>query len=208
MSLIVTISGSPCAGSRTGQLTEQIGATLLAEGFKVGGINVRDLPPQDLIYGEGESPAVRAALQLVAQADGIVVSTPIYKASYTGVLKSFLDLLPQFGLAGKVVLPVATGGTLAHVLAIDYGLRPVLLALAAQHVVSGLFILDKLIERQEAGDVRLESEIQARLDVVVADFALSLRRRHAPGPVGVRVADGAAARNSLSPDAQSLRETG
>jgi len=115
----------------------------------------------------------------VAQADGIVVSTPIYKASYTGVLKSFLDLLPQFGLAGKVVLPVATGGTLAHVLAIDYGLRPVLLALAAQHVVSGLFILDKLIERQAGGDVRLESEIQARLDLVVADFALSLRRLQA-----------------------------
>jgi FMN reductase len=176
MSLIVTISGSPSPGSRTGQLTEQIGATLLAEGFKVRGINVRDLPPQDLIYGVGESPAVQAALQLVAQADGIVVSTPIYKASYTGVLKSFLDLLPQFGLAGKVVLPVATGGTLAHVLAIDYGLRPVLLALAAQHVVSGLFILDKLIERQAGGDVRLESEIQARLDLVVADFALSLRR--------------------------------
>jgi FMN reductase len=124
---------------------------------------------------------VGAALQLVAQADGIVVSTPIYKASYTGVLKSFLDLLPQFGLTGKVVLPVATGGTLAHVLAIDYGLRPVLLALGAQCLVSGLFILDKLIEREAAGDVRLESEIQARLDVVVADFALSLRRLQAAG---------------------------
>src|SRR5256885_12419558 len=41
----------------------------------------------------------------------VVVATPIYKASYSGVLKSFLDLLPQFGLAGKVVLPLATGGT-------------------------------------------------------------------------------------------------
>ena len=61
----------------------------------------------------------------------MVVSTPVYKAAYSGVLKVFLDLLPQFGLAGKVVLPLVTGGTASHVLAIDYALRPVLLALGA-----------------------------------------------------------------------------
>ena len=45
------------------------------------------------------------------------MATPIYKASYSGVLKAFLDLLPQFAFGGKVVLPLLTGGTAAHVLA-------------------------------------------------------------------------------------------
>jgi len=140
-------------------------------------INVRDLPADDLIAARSDSPALRGPLALIERARGVVVATPIYKASFTGVLKSFLDLLPQFGLAGKVVLPLATGGTPAHVLAIDYALRPVLAALGAQHVVAGLFVHDKLIERQVAtGGIRLEPEIQGRLDGVVAEFAASLRR--------------------------------
>jgi FMN reductase len=48
----------------------------------------------------------------------------VYKAAYSGLLKTLLDLLPQCALAGKVVLPVVTCGSPAHVLAIDYALRP------------------------------------------------------------------------------------
>ena len=92
---------------------------------------------------------------------------------------TFLDLLPQFGLGGKVVLPFATGGTLAHVLAIDYALRPVLFALNALHVVNGLFILDKSIERRSGGGLDVNPEVHARLEGVVTDFVTSLRR-HEP----------------------------
>jgi FMN reductase len=60
---------------------------------------------------------------------------------------------------------------------LDYGLRPVLQSLGAQHVVGGLFVLDKLIERKEDGSITLEADIQKRLDGVVHDFADSLRRR-------------------------------
>jgi FMN reductase len=107
----------------------------------------------------------------------VIVSTPVYKASYTGVLKAFLDLLPQFGLNGKVVLPLVTGGTVSHVLAIDYALRPVLHALGAQHVVSGLFILDKLLELRPDGTLTVAPEISGRLAGVLDDFAGSLSRR-------------------------------
>jgi FMN reductase len=177
MSLVVTITGSPSPGSLTAQLTAEVGAAIAGHGFEVEAINVRDLPPDDLLHARLESPALQRAFGLVERARGVVVSTPIYKASYSGVLKTFLDLLPQFGLAGKVVLPLATGGTLAHVLAIDYALRPVLLALGAQHVVTGLFLLDKLVQRQPGGAVSLEPDIKARLDGVLDDFADSLRRR-------------------------------
>jgi FMN reductase len=175
--LVVTVTGSPSEGSRTAELVRQVGADLIEEGFEVQHINVRDLPAEDLIAARGDSPALRGPLALIERARGVVVATPIYKAAYSGVLKSFLDLLPQFGLAGKVVLPLATGGTPAHVLAIDYALRPVLVCLGASHVVSGLFVHDKLIER--SGGVpafRLDPAIQQRLDTVVADFATSVRR--------------------------------
>jgi len=177
MSLIVTITGSPSATSRTAQLSDLVGAALAEQGFEHQHINVRHLPADDLIGGRGDSAALRGPLALIERARGVVVSTPIYKAAYTGVLKSFLDLLPQFGLAGKVVLPLATGGTSAHVLAIDYALRPVLLSLGAQHVVAGLFVLDKLIERRADGSLALDPEMRRRLDEVVADFATSVRRR-------------------------------
>jgi FMN reductase len=176
MSLVVTISGSPSAESRTQALASQVGAAIAARGFEVEAINVRDLPAEDLLHARADSPALQRALGLVARARGVVVATPLYKASYTGILKTFLDVLPQLGLSGKIVLPLATGGTLAHVLAIDYALRPVLSSLGAHHVVGGLFILDKLLEWRAGGGLDVSPEIADRLDQTVADFVASLRR--------------------------------
>jgi len=183
MALIVTVNGSPSAGSRTQALAAQVGAAVAARGFEVADINVRDLPPEDLIYGRTDSAPLRRALDLIERAAGVVITTPVYKASYTGVLKAFLDLLPQFGLNGKVALPLVTGGTAAHVLVIDYALRPVLHALGAQHVVGGLFIVDKLLERRPTGELVVSAEIGDRLWAVVDDFVGSLRRR-ASGTLG------------------------
>jgi FMN reductase len=175
MSLVVTVSASPVAASRTQLLTAAVGASIATRGIEVQAVNVRDLPAEDLLWARGDAPGLQRAVDLIARADGVVVATPVYKAAYTGVLKTFLDLLPQFGLQGKAVLPLATGGTLAHVLAIDYGLRPVLMALGAQHVVGGLFILDKLLERQADGGLRIDPEVKPRLDEVVGAFVASVR---------------------------------
>jgi FMN reductase len=176
MSLIVNIVGSPSADSRTLALAHTVAARLSGQGFEVKTINVRDLPAEDLLWGRTDAPGLRHALELVERARGVLVATPIYKAAYTGVLKSFLDVLPQFGLKGKIVLPLATGGTIAHVLALDYALRPVLSSLGPTHVVAGLFILDKLLQRHPGGGgVDIDPEIAGRLDIVVADFVASLR---------------------------------
>jgi len=177
MSLVVTISASPAPTSRSQRLAERVAGAVTARGFEVQSINVRDLPAEDLLSGRGDSAGLRHAVGLIERAQGVVISTPIYKAAYTGVLKTFLDLLPQFGLAGKVVLPLATGGTIAHVLAIDYALRPVLLALGAQHVVTGLFILDKLMSEGPGGSLNLDPEVAGRLEAVVTDFIGSLERQ-------------------------------
>ncbi|MGA5194026.1 NAD(P)H-dependent oxidoreductase [Streptomyces exfoliatus] len=77
-----------------------------------------------------------------AERAGKLVPRQIYKAAYSGLLKTFLDLLPQHAFAGKPVLPLATGGSPAHVLAPEYALRPILTAFGAQ-VCQGRFVLDR-----------------------------------------------------------------
>ncbi|NEE56082.1 FMN reductase (NADPH), partial [Streptomyces sp. SID8455] len=96
------------------------------------------------------------ATELFARADGIVIGTPVYKAAYSGLLKTLLDLLPQYALTGKTVLPLATGGSTAHVLALDYALRPVLSSMGAAHIVQGWFVLDRHITTGEDGSVVLD----------------------------------------------------
>lgn len=176
MPSIITITGSPSLPSRSAALAHHVANQLRARGFELSSINVRELPAEELLGGRADHAALAAAIQRLAAADAAVITTPIYKASYTGVLKAFLDVLPQFALAGKVVLPLATGGTLAHVLALDYALRPVLVALGAQHIVNGLFLLDKTLTLTDDG-VRLEPDVEQRLAAIVDDFAGSVQRR-------------------------------
>ncbi|KYG05822.1 FMN reductase [Sorangium cellulosum] len=182
MSGIAIITGSVSARSKTAALAARIAARLEREGFRVTTVNVRDLPAEDVLFGRVDSPAVADAVRIVAEAAGVVIATPIYKASYTGALKAFLDLLPQFGLAGKAVLPLATGGTLAHVLAIDYGLRPVLQSLGARHVLAGLFLLDKALRLGEDGALEIDDELGSKLEEVVRPFIDSVLREGLPLP--------------------------
>jgi FMN reductase len=176
MTSIVTITGSPSKPSRSAALALHVANQLRPHGFELESINVRDLPAVDLLAGRTSDPAIANAIRTIERADALVITTPIYKASYTGVLKAFLDLLPQFALTGKVVLPLATGGTIAHVLALDYALRPVLVALGAQHVVNGLFILDKTLAVSDRG-LAIDADVEQRLTTIVADFAASVQRR-------------------------------
>lgn len=71
-----------------------------------------------------------------------MVATLVYKAAYSGLLNVFLDLLPQTALKHKTVLPLATGGSLHHMLALDYALGPVLQSLSAQHILPGVYATD------------------------------------------------------------------
>jgi FMN reductase len=120
-----------------------VAGRLVAAGRDAEHLPVRTLPPGSLLGADLDDPAIAAAVARVAVADGVVLATPTYKAAYSGLLKAFLDLLPQFGLAGKAVLPLATGGNVAHVLVIDYALRPVVHSLGARHVVQSFFLLDQ-----------------------------------------------------------------
>jgi FMN reductase len=176
MTAVLIISGSPSSTSRTERLAASIAQRISAHDVRASVLDVRDLPAEDLLHARFDAPQIVAALQRVAAADGVVVATPVYKAAYSGLLKTFLDVIPQFGLRGKVVLPLATGGSIAHVLAIDYALRPVLSSLDPLHVVNGLFVLDQQITVLDSGEVELAPDVDQRLTDVLEQFVRGLRR--------------------------------
>ena len=173
MSTILVLLASPSVRSRTATLARVVADDLGRDGHDVRFLDLKDLPAESLLRADTSAPAVTAAVQQVLVADALVVATPIYKASYSGLLKTFLDLLPQHALLGKVVLPLATGGTIAHVLAIDYSLRPVLAALGAAHVTAGRFVIDRHIDT--SADVVTDEATRECLVRTAHSFRLALR---------------------------------
>ncbi|NUP42323.1 MAG: NADPH-dependent FMN reductase [Streptomyces sp.] len=176
MPTVLSVSGSPSASSRTNRLLRHLDQRLIAQGHEVIPLDVRTIPAQALLGADFRHPAVTEATELLARADGVVVGTPVYKAAYSGVLKALLDLLPQYALTGKTVLPLATGGSTAHVLAIDYALRPVLSSMGASHIVQGWFTLDKDITVHEDGSLTVAPAAAEALGQVVDQFSLALGR--------------------------------
>ncbi len=180
MADVVLVSGSPNRVSRTDAVLAHVAWQLSAAGHATRGIAVRELPAGALLSADPADPEIAAAVAQIATADAVVVATPVYKAGYTGVLKTFLDLLPQFALAGKTVLPLATGGSPAHVLVVDYALRPVLTSLGADHVTQGWFVLADEIT-PVSGGFELSAEGAGKLAPIVRGFLASVesnRRRH------------------------------
>jgi len=156
MAVIATISSSPNASSKTDAVLSEIARHLQRAGHVVVPVVVRDLPAEPLLRGDARHPDIARAVAVLEAADAVVVSSPVYKAAYSGILKTFLDLLPQFALRGKVVLPVATGGTPAHVLVVDYALRPVLASLAPSSITPGWFVLADHVLVGDGGEVLLD----------------------------------------------------
>lgn len=178
---VVLLSGSPAARSRTELLLDYVRQRLEAQHVEVSLLRVRDFPAEDLLHARFESPAVRQLQAVVASADGLVVGTPVYKASITGALKVLLDLLPERSLAHKVVLPLATGGSPAHLLAVDYALKPVLAALKAQEMLSGVFAVDRQIAYPDGElPAQIDDELRERLDESLEQLSAALARRPRP----------------------------
>jgi FMN reductase len=174
MARILTVSGSPSATSRTARLLGYVAERLAADGHQITTLDVRTLPSDALLGADFGHPAIVTATGLFEHADGVVIGTPVYKAAYSGLLKSLLDLLPQFALAGKTVLPLATGGSTAHVLAIDYALRPVLSSMGAGHIVQGWFVLDRDITVHEDGTTTIEPGTDEALGPLVDQFSTAI----------------------------------
>jgi FMN reductase len=164
---VLLIAGSPSERSRSAALLDAVAQRLEFRGALVERLQIRDLSPQALILADFGNPTISHAIGRVAKASVVVVATPVYKAAYSGVLKVFLDLLPQTALQGKTVLPLATGGSPHHMLALDYALRPVLQSLAAKQILPGIYASDAQVVAHDSGAYQVNAEIGQRLDDAV-----------------------------------------
>jgi FMN reductase len=180
---VVLLSGSPSVPSRSTVLLQRVQQRLAEIDASCHALPLRELPPQALLHAEATHPAVQAALQKVKEAELVVVATPIYKAAYSGLLKAFLDLLPQDGLRGKAVLPLATGGSLGHLLAIDYALKPVLASLGARHIADAVFVPDAQFHRDPEAGYLPDDAVLDRLDRALLGLFEPLPRPRVTTPV-------------------------
>jgi FMN reductase len=137
---VVGVSGSPSATSKSRVLVEYALARLAERGVVTELVDLARLPA-DALLGRGSAPAVTAALEAAARARIVIAGTPVYRATYSGLLKLFFDLLPQDGLVGKVGVPIVTGHTAAHALSLDHGMRPLFASLGATVVASGVYAI-------------------------------------------------------------------
>ena len=152
MSEIVILSGSPSEFSRSDQVLKYLGTLLERENFSVTHISIKDVPHADLFQGRFDSPAFGDIANLLQNAMGVIVGSPVYKGAYSGVLKALLDVLPQDVLKHTPVLPLMTGGSMSHLLALEYTLKPVLATLKG-HNLKGLYFLDSQIDKYKLNPI-------------------------------------------------------
>ena len=142
---VMAIAGDPRAHSRTSALATAVSVRLTRElvGGRGTGASWRLIEARDGLPSEED-------VSEIADADVVVVATPIRRGSYTGELKMFADALPDRVLAGAVAIPVAIARTPRHALAAEMHLRPLLLELGASCPTPSLFALESRLSNPGA----------------------------------------------------------
>lgn len=143
---VAVVVGNPKPRSRTYEsaltLADRLGGADLV-------VDLADHAPELFDWG---SPTVTDLVDQVAGSLVVIVASPTYKATYTGLLKAFLDRFPHRGLGGVTAIPLMLGGSPAHSLATEHGLRPLLVELGATVPTQGLYVLDSQHDQPEPYD--------------------------------------------------------
>jgi FMN reductase len=142
---VALVVGNPKVGSRTAA-AGRAAAAAVAPSAEVTTVEVAELTGGLFAWGD---PAVAAAKATVLEADLLIVATPVYKASYTGLLKSFLDQFGRDELRALATVPLMVGAAPLHSLAVEEQLRPVLVEIGASCPTRGLYVLESAIESGE-----------------------------------------------------------
>ena len=147
MSTVGVVVGNPKPRSRTLIVAEAVagaaaGAAGLVDAERTT-IDLADLGPHLFDWSSAD---VREAVDAIRSSSLAVVASPTYKASYTGLLKSFLDWFSTTDLDGVTVVPVMVGAGLQHALAVEVQLRPVLVELGATLPTRGLYVTEDQLD--------------------------------------------------------------
>jgi FMN reductase len=118
--------------------------------------------------------ALSEAVRRVAEADAVIAVTPVFSASYSGIFKSFFDVLEDGTLEGKPVLVAATAGTARHSLVLDFAMRPLFAYLRADVVPTGVFAASSDFG---SGSTVSGGSLSARIDRAAGELADQVLRR-------------------------------
>lgn len=169
MSSVGIVVGNPKARSRTRTVAEAVAdAAAEAAGLADAARHVVDLADFGPALFDQGLTRVREAVDLVRSTALTVVASPTYKASYTGLLKSFLDWFTTTDLSGVAVVPVMVGAGPQHALAVEVHLRPVLVELGATLPTRGLYVTEDHLGSLHEVIAPWMAEAGPRLRAVVA----------------------------------------
>lgn len=143
---VAVVVGNPKPESRTLAAARYVGRELT--GVDPG--QVVDLATLGTSLLDWRDPGVTELVTEVAAADLVVVASPTYKGTYTGLLKLFLDRFPSDGLRGVIGVPLMLGAGPGHAMAPETSLRPLLSELGASVPVRGLYVLDTEYDSPDA----------------------------------------------------------
>lgn len=167
MPTIVGLSGSPSAQSRTRTVIEAAIARIAAQSrAEARLVDIAGLVP-DLGVGSRDAASARLeqALRTIEAADLLIVGSPVYKGSYSGLLKHLVDLVEYPALAGVPVGLIATGGSERHALVVEHHLRPLFAFFCAATLPTAVFLPTHAIIGERIQDVAL----QGRFDQLIAE---------------------------------------
>jgi FMN reductase len=165
---VVALCGNPRPGSRTLRAAEAAAeriARLIGAAAPLT-IDLADFAPEILC---AEHSNADVALKTLAGSTVAVIATPVYKASYTGLLKSFLDLYGSGGLAGVVAVPLVLSASPAHSFAGEVHLRPLLVELGAVVATPAVALVESQL-----------SDLETVLDSWVTDVGTALKQAVTP----------------------------
>jgi len=159
MTRIAVVSAGLSVPSSTRLLADRI-AAVTAEALEEAEVEVVELRPlahalADHLVTGFPTGELAEAIETVRRADGLIVVTPVFAASYSGLFKTFFDVLEDGLLDGKPVLVAATAGTARHSLVLEHALRPLFAHLHAVVVPTGVFA-----STDDFGDVGLDRRIE------------------------------------------------
>jgi FMN reductase len=177
---LVVVTAGLTRPSSTRLLADRLSAAAVDAAAALGvTLDVRVLELRDLAHDvtnhllTGFPPAgLREALDAVAAADGLIAVTPVFNASYSGLFKSFFDVVDSDALTDKPVLLAATGGTARHSLALEHALRPMFAYLRAVTVPTAVFAAS-----EDWGGDEGEGQLRGRIDRAARELAREVERR-------------------------------
>ncbi|MEN9410186.1 MAG: hypothetical protein RL216_2160 [Pseudomonadota bacterium] len=176
---IIGLSGNLDRPSKTRALVQTAVAAAASRFQAVGAVfDLADFGPSlgSARRVEDLASTARSALDVILSADALIVASPVYKGSYTGLFKHLIDLIDPQALQGKPVLLAATGGGDRHALVIEHQLRPLFGFFEAQTLPTGVYAAD----RDFADGQPSSSVLSDRLARAVDQFSPYFARRAQP----------------------------